>query len=372
MEKILILHLIDHYKIGGPGKTILNSAKFINNKFDIHIGVFQPSHCANDLLTAANKNNIPTIVLKDSIGLNIKNLFLLSKYIINNKITIVHSHGYKTNIIALFVKLIAPQIKIVTTLHGWIVNNPKQYIYKLCDLVISFFFDGVICVSKAIYNSLPKFVQRKPSTKRIHNAIVIKDYDNNTDRTNIRKELAIEDEIFLIGIIGRLSKEKGCREAIELFHHLQTNNFSYKAIFIGEGPDKNMINSLIERYQLTDRVKIVGFKPYIQPYLAALDLLLVPSFTEGISNVILESLTQKVPIIATKVGGTPEIIANGYNGMLVHPGKPYEWYDTVIKLFSDEGLRRQITFNGFQVISDKFSFYQRMLKVEQLYTQILS
>jgi len=370
---INILHLIDHYRIGGPGKTIINSSRFINcTMFKIHIASFlPPTERKTDLISAAESFSIPHLKLYDKRGLNPTIILELLRYIRDNDINILHTHGYKADFIGLIVKSICKPLTLVTIHHGWITNNARQKLYIKLDLFLSRFFDGVITVSDSLYNMLPEVVKKKDKSTVINNAIVLTDYEKDKNRHEVRSKYGIDVQETAIGVIGRLSVEKGCLDMLCAFNEIIKVESRTKLIFVGEGPLFIELKRKIESQQLSDRAILIGYHSPIQPIYEALDILVCPSHTEGLSNVILEAMAKRLPIVATRVGGTSEVICDHVNGLLVDSQNPVQLASAVLKLIKDPKLLLTISSRGEETVRTKYTFQERMLKIEEFYLFLL-
>jgi len=374
MEKSNILHLIDHYRIGGPGKTIINSVSYINKeKYQIHVSSFIDADVGiSEFSKACLSDGIPYLALMDKAGINYNHLKTIKSYLKDNNIQILHSHGYKTNLIALLLKVLDNRLSIATTYHGWITNNKKQKLLKSIDLFLVNYFDAIISVSQLIYDEIEKKKSIRTLHEVIHNAILLSDYKPNGNRMLYRKKLSVNDGEILIGAIGRLSPEKGCLELIDIFHSVQKKLKNIKLAYIGEGPLEGQLREAAAEHGLTERIIFTGYQNSIQPWYEALDVFVSPSQTEGLSNVILEAMAFELPVIATNVGGNKEIIKNGVNGMLVEYGFSRQFAEAINLLASSDGMRKTFGKNAYQTVKEKFDFKLRMQKVECLYDKMMA
>jgi glycosyltransferase involved in cell wall biosynthesis len=370
---INILHLIDHYRIGGPGKTIINCFKFTDNsKFSIHVATFVPSkNGGTEFTTALRRNGIPFLSLQDSRGIAITSVMALKKYIQKNQIRILHSHGYKTDILALIIKKILPGLVVVTTHHGWIANTLRQDMVVRLDLFLTRCFDGILVVSKSLLDSIPRSVKNKKPCVLIHNAIVLNDYRPQNRRERIRTKLFIDKDELVLGVVGRLSPEKGCVEMLKAFTMIYAERPKTKLLFIGEGPLAGLLKRKAEILKVADRVIFRGHCNPVNPFYEALDVLVCPSITEGLSNVILEALAYRLPVIATDVGGNGEIIRNGFNGYLVKPHDIEALKVACLKLIDDPCLAALFGKRGKEILINKFDFQQRTRKEERFYITVI-
>ncbi len=127
-----------------------------------------------------------------------------------------------------------------------------------------------------------------------------------------------------------------------------------------------------ERRGLSDTVIRLGHQEHIQKFYEALDLYVSPSLTEGISNVILEAIALETPVVATAVGGTPEIITHQHDGFLVPAGSPEAIAKAVGHLLETPQERARLAANGYETISERFSFHRRMERVCRLYDDLFN
>src|SRR5207244_4478612 len=124
----------------------------------------------------------------------------------------------------------------------------------------------------------------------------------------------------IVGAAGRLSPEKGFDVLVDAIALVRDHNPDVAFAIFGDGPCRPDLQQQISSLGLTGAVALAGFRLDLDQYLPHLDLLVLPSHTEGLPNVVLEACAAGVPVVATAVGGTPEVIEDGASGFLVPPG----------------------------------------------------
>ncbi len=166
-DKIKVLHLIDQYRTGGPGKTIMNTAKYIDHvRFEVHVGLFFSEESPNsEFVDRIRKEGIPHLLLADKRGINLFNLRKLTIYIRKEGIKIIHTHGYKTDIHGVVLKILLRNVRLVTTHHGWITNTFSQKLFARLDLLATVFFDGITVVAESLLPMIPWLTKK---TGRVH------------------------------------------------------------------------------------------------------------------------------------------------------------------------------------------------------------
>ena len=295
----------------------------------------------------------------------------MRRYLRRHAIDLLHTHGYRTDALG-YLAALGTNIRLVTTHHGWITNNRRQELFKRMALELCRLFDGVELVSEQLRDELPGAFKRSSRVEVVHNALVLADYRPRGQRDAIRARLGVGPEHRLVGVIGRLSVEKGCLEMVDAFRLLTATHPSARLMFVGEGPIRQTLETRVAEYGLQPLVRLVEHQREIQPVYEAIDIVASPSRTEGLSNVILESLALKRPMVATRVGGNTEILTDGVTGLLIKPRDPAAMADALSRLLTSDELRERLVRAGAERIRTAFSFDARMRVEEAFYEQAMT
>ena len=145
-----------------------------------------------------------------------------------------------------------------------------------------------------------------------------------------------------------------------------------KAIIIGDGQEKERLMNFCSDNGLRDKVIFSGYQNNIANVYQIMDLIVLPSFSEGLPNVILEAMAFKIPVIATSVGGVPEVITDGLNGLLVPPGNSDLMAEKIIELQGNKRESENIGENGYRSLYPRFSPEHRSDQILTLYEELLS
>jgi glycosyltransferase involved in cell wall biosynthesis len=269
-------------------------------------------------------------------------------------------------------------MRIVYTAHGFVFNEPlskvRRKIYKLSETISTSIQNAIIAVSEADRQSAIKHkVTDGRKIVTIHNGI---DFDKyNFYASELAKEkLELSKDQKYFGTIASFYNTKGYPYLVEAIKELRNSNWSkfakYSWVFMGDGPEKEKIIKLIQEAGLENKIKIISSQSDAAQYLKAFDYFVLPSVKEGLPYTILEAGLAQVPIIATNVGGVPEIITDDLNGLLVGPANPLSLSQAIKKLAGDDQLAQKLAENNLENIKNNFSLDKTLTKTEALYLKM--
>jgi glycosyltransferase involved in cell wall biosynthesis len=196
-------------------------------------------------------------------------------------------------------------------------------------------------------------------------------------RTRIRREFNIADDELLIGVVSRLSPEKGVRDFVQAFAICARKKGRVRALVAGDAIASTAAYAR-ELYQqaiglgVHDRIAFVGFRSDVADFYAAFDLLVVPSRHEGFGRVLLEGMAAGLPVIATGAEGIPEVVVDGETGLLVEPGRPEALADAMMNLLGNPDLARRMGRAGRERVKRCFTIEAQAQAMQALYDEIIS
>lgn len=367
-----ILHLRDTYEIGGPGKTILETHRAIDgSRFALHLGVFRLRRESPDtpFVRAARAVGMP---VHDVLGANRYDLRIVGsvlRLVRELDIDIVHAHEVKSDVVAYLAAWIR-RVPIMTTVHGWIGNSAKQRAMIALTKRVIRGFDRVIAVSGRIHDELQAAGVPDRALRLLNNAIVLDRY-RRTGRTGYLAELFGRPVAGpVIAAIGRISPEKGQMDLVEALGILKSRGCDVSAVFAGDGPDKPAVIARVRALGLEDRVCLAGYIDQTPRLLEETHLLVLPSHTEGLPNVALEALAMNVPVLATRVGGTPEVVIDNETGRLVEAKTPTALADGIADFLANPAPWRAMASRGAARVASQFSFDTRTRRLENIYSEL--
>lgn len=372
MRTLKILHLRDTYEIGGPGKTILETFRAIDHeRFQLHLGVFAKHGDPGDspFTTEARRLGFPVHLVWGRHSYDPTTVGRVRDLVKALQIDIVHAHEVKSDFIAYLVSWLYP-VSIVTTLHGWIGNGAKDRFLGWLDKRIVRKFDRVIAVSRQIEKM--SLVAGVPQEKlcMLHNAIVVERYRRTGRRGGLSEIIGRKLNCPIIASVGRLSPEKGHADLIKAIDLVRRAGEQVALVLIGDGPSRAKLVEQINVYGLQEAVHLLGYVQDPQRLLEDVDLMVLPSHTEGLPNAALEALLMEVPILATRVGGTPEVVMDKITGRLVPPHMPEALADGIRDFLANPEVWRVMAQKGKQLVKAEFDFQARTRKLETIYSEM--
>ena len=261
--------------------------------------------------------------------------------------------------------------RVVFTAHGWAFNEAKSSLRRLGMILSSrisvWFLDRIVTVSR--YDSrraLALGVAPRSKLMTVHNALPPSDGDllNRADARRRLQRLAGGSSLrarFVVGCVSELTANKGLVHIINAAARLRASpeSFRFRIIIIGGGEDRSYLAGHIAALRLGDVVSLAGFVPNAASLLRGFDAFALPSLKEGLPYVILEAARAGLPIIATGVGGIPEIMRNENNGLLVPPSDPASLASSMCRLMRDARLRERLTRQALRL--EGATAFRRML-----------
>ena len=368
---IRVLHLRDSPWVDGPGRTILETATRIDRtRIDYHVGAFvsNPGE-PHPLVVALEQRGLPVHPVEDRGGVGPDMVSRVVDLIDRLGIDILHTSEFRSNVLALLSRRKRP-IKLVSTAHGWIANDLRGHIYSWADRVLLRRFDRVILVSHAMRRRLPAWWVPDSRVRILHNALMTENYGRDLlDRPRLAPVQSGEVRVLNV---GRLSAEKGQDLLLRAVAELRAECPRLQLLFAGIGPLEPELRQLSAHLGIADRVQFLGYVSDMPALYASVDLVVQSSLTEGLPNVILEAAYLGVPIIATDVGGTREVIEHGVSGWLLRPGSTRALSEALRRYLADPATLIEMAARGRVRIESNFAFPARTEGQSNIYAEIAS
>jgi glycosyltransferase involved in cell wall biosynthesis len=350
---VKILHIISSGGMYGAEAVILNMSRTLNEALHTSVlGVFSNSSNPNlQLHEVAAKEGIESHLIPCKGQIDSTVIAGIRQLSTQTHADIIHAHGYKADIYSYFA-LRGSRIPLVSTCHTWYDNNRLVTLYGKADRLVLRNYAAVVAVSDEVKQRLLKAGVREDKIHLVRNGIDLRPFDNaSPSLTNA----TVKGHPPIVGLIGRLSVEKGVDIFLHAAAHVLVELPSTKFVVVGEGPDRDKLESLIDELKLRQNVSMLGRRDDMPSVYASLDIMVSASRQEGLPMAILEGMASSLPIIATPAGDVPVMIRDGQTGVIVPPENARLLASAIVALLQNPAQRERLGAAARKLIQDEFS-----------------
>ncbi len=295
----------------------------------------------------------------------------LTAYLRLNEIDLVHAHMFRAEVIGTHAAVAAGTPVIMATVHSSRTRSPED-VAELAGLTRH--MDRLIVPSASIETKVRREDRGEARFAIIPNGVDLSRFSASTPPCTLRNDFGIPASAFLIGVVARLEPEKGHRFLVEAMPGVVEVAPNAWLAIVGEGSlaDELRARAAGLPAPARDRVVFTGRRDDISAVTADLDVAVLPSLREAQGISILEAMARRKPVVASRVGGVPEVITDGVDGLLVPPADPQALVGAITRLAAGEGLRRRIAEAGYQTVKERFSIDSMVRRVEEVYDEELT
>jgi len=366
---IRVLHLRDSPWVDGPGRTILETGSHLDPaRVEFHIGALvPPAKSPHPLVDMARQRGLSAIEFEDHGGFDNALVERIVRVIDERQINVLHTSEFRTRVVALLCRLRRP-VHLATTAHGWIANDRNRRLVRVLDKALLRISELVIMVSDATRRRVPRWWLPSRRVHVLHNALVLGEYGSEF-LAKPRRAVDPRGRVTILNV-GRLSPEKGQDMLIRAVHRLLPEYPGLHLKIAGIGPLEDSLRSLAGTLGMADRVEFAGYVKDMPPLYDDCDIVVQSSYTEGLPNVILEAAYLKVPLLATAVGGTDEVVRHGESAWLIRPD--FEELVAGLRRFLERPAEfARMAERGHADVLENFSFDARTEKLTRLYEALV-
>lgn len=365
-----ILHIITRLDRGGSSENTLITVACLDRRR------YRPS------LMAGPSSEGAAAILIPHLGRKIRPLHDLLAFaemyakIRQGRYTIVHTHSSKAGILGRWAARLAGVPIIVHTPHGHVFYGYNErvptYLFIVLERLTARITDKIITLTEA---GIKEHVERRIAPREkfisIHSGVDLAPHTElPPDPAAARKRFGLSPDCLVVGSVGRFEPVKGYDILLRAAGLLRTRQPKVQFLLAGEGEEAPHLKRLAEELQVDDRVFFPGWQQELPQVLSALDLFVLPSRNEGMGRVLVHAMAMGTPIVATRVGGIPEVLGEGETGLLVAPDDPAELAAAIERLLTDRALagkigeagrRRASAYSADKMVADIESLYDTLL-----------
>jgi glycosyltransferase involved in cell wall biosynthesis len=298
----------------------------------------------------------------------------LARHIARRRISIVHAYNFYGNVFAI------PPARLVAPVVIASIRDRAPYLTAMQKRVQRYacqFADCILVNAEAVKDWLIDEGYDPANIVVIRNGVEMTRFEGAPQGDRIRRELAIPADAPLVTVVSRLTRQKGIENFLEATATLKARYPNARFLIVGETAPSDRaylteLTGLAGQLGVADRVTFTGLRSDVPAVLGCADVAVMPSLNEALSNVLLESMAAGAPVVATRVGGTPEALADGETGLLVPPGDSGAIAAAVAHLLDDRELAWRLGRAAHERIARKFSVEEMVRATEQLYADLLA
>ena len=363
--KPLVVHIIDRLPPDGAERLLTDVLKNRSDKYKFIVICLIEGGL---LVTEIEEMGIPVVVLGRSGRYDISLLVRLVRWLRKHQPLAVHTHLFTADSWGRLAAFIARVPGIFSTVHS--VNSWKSSLHKFVDRIFAIFTTKVIACSEEVAQVL-KNTDGIPGNRviSIANGVSL-DRISSIQAIDLQQEFGIEQNITTLTIVGRLHEAKGHTDLLPVFSRLLQEDHNLHLLIIGEGELENQIVKQISKLNIGKHITLTGFRSDVLSIIAACDVVVMPSRWEGLPMALLEAMALEKPVIATKVGGIPNVIHDGKNGLLVDVDNMGMFEEKLNLILHDKVLREQLAANAKLTVLNHYSAKAASSRYEELYDNI--
>lgn len=367
MPRVHVMHVLLSLCTGGLEKQVVN----VINRTDRER--FRHSVCCLDsvgpLAEMLEEPRPEVHLLARTPGLSLSLPFRLARMFASEKVDVVHTRGLGTYMYSALAARMA-RAALVYGEHGDLPMIREKRRRRAAMRTLAWLTDGLYAVSEAGRLGLAELSHRAPERIDVIPNGVETDLFRPGDPAAARDRIGIDPDAFVIGFVGRVAPVKNLGALFAALPEVSDAVGDVDVVIVGDGPDMENVRQLAAASGTPKRVHLLGERRDVPDILPAMSVIVLSSFNEGHSNVILEAMSAGCPVVASEVGGNPEIVRDGETGFLFPADRPAELAERLVRLARSPDLRRRLGENARSVVLTEFSMHLMIEQYEALYSRL--
>jgi len=369
MRPAVVCHLRPSNWFGGPEKQIFEqSLALAPDRWQAVVGSFLEGRSEIDLVSRAQAGGIPTFLLQTRSPFSPAAISQLRTQLRKHRVDLLVTHGYKADLIGYWATR-GTSVPLLVCIRGYTGENLRVRFYEWIDKRLLVRVKHVLAVSEMTRRIVERQGVPPGRVSVIHNGVRIP--ETPVTPADLRGELGLPSSARIVMAVGRLSTEKGHRYLVEATRHLVASRPDVHVVLVGEGRERPSLELQVRQLQLTSHIHFAGFRRDVLSCIQAAELVVNPSLTEGSPNIVLETLSVGKPVVATEVGGVPEILSDHETGWLVPPSNPLSLARAVEDVLDHPEQTELISRRGHDAARQRFSFESQAKQLMELYDATL-
>jgi glycosyltransferase involved in cell wall biosynthesis len=385
-----VLRVIARLNMGGPALHVAYlSAGLAERGYETTLVAGSLALGEESMAGVAERLGVPIVAVPDlhreiSPLRDLRAVYHVAELIRELRPQILHTHTAKAGAIGRLAALVAAEAAppiVVHTFHGHVLRGYfgplRSTVFRLLERGLARRTTALVAVSPEVRDDLVA-LGVAPAEKfavvrlGIELDTRVSEADGDRQRQETRRRLGIAPERFVVGWIGRMTAVKRTDDVLLAFRRLRDRGVDAALCMVGDGPDREAAERLAHELGVVRDSLFLGYQDEVAPYYAAFDALILPSANEGTPVSAIESLAGGRAVVATAVGGVPDVVRDGVDGFLVEPGDVDAMADRLARLASDAGLRRRMGDAGRESVRERYAVRRLLDDTDELYRRLLA
>jgi glycosyltransferase involved in cell wall biosynthesis len=386
-EPIRILRVIARLNMGGPAIHVSNLAAGLEPRgYETTLVAGSLARGEDSMAFLAERLGIPVLTVPElqrevSPIDDARSVRRMRDIIRELRPHILHTHTAKAGAIARAAALVSGEARppiLVHTFHGHVLKGyfdpVRTVFFKEVERSLARVTDALVAVSPEVRDELvaagiaprEKFAVIRlgiPLEERLGDATADLDY---------RQLYGIPEQAFVVGWVGRMTDVKDTDAVLEIVGAARAKGLDVALVMVGDGPDRERLEQLAHDLGIARSTFFVGYQPEVAGYYELFDAFLLPSVNEGTPVSAIEALASGTPVVATRVGGVPDVVRDGEDGFLFEPGDTDAAAERLARLASDPALGATLGESGRERVLERYSVARLVDDVDRLYRSLLA
>jgi glycosyltransferase involved in cell wall biosynthesis len=380
---IRVARVIARLNVGGPAQHVIHlTARLPRDRFESLLLAGRESPSEGDMRDLAARSGVQPIVVP-GLGRRIspagdaRSLLFLIRCFRRFRPHLVHTHTAKAGAIGRLAARICGVPIVVHTYHGHVFHGyfsrPLTAAFLAVERMLARSTTRLLTVSESVKQELERYGIGRPGQVTVLPLGLDLERFVGCERHAgwLRREIGAGERTPLIGIVARLVPIKRHDDFLDAAARLQTRWPDARFLIVGDGERRAPLEAAARRHGLADRVTFLGWRRDLDRIYADLDVVVLTSANEGSPVSLIEAMAAARPVVATRVGGVPDLVEHGVNGLLVPPGDPPAVADAITTLLADADRRRAMGNAGRKRVRDAHGVDRLVADVDRLYSELV-
>lgn len=370
--KTRVLWLIKGLGAGGAEQLLVNSLPHLDrSRFEYHVAYILP--WKDDNVPFFKAHDVPVHCLGGGNAADLRVVARLRRLLAELRIDILDAHLPYSGIVGRVAARRAGTPVVIYTEHSLAVQRQLagfHFVSFVANTLTYGMNDLVLSVSRDTFRDVSRFTVGRVPVRLVYNGIPLHSFDRGAIEAD-RAALGVPEHHKVVGHVATFTPKKRQFDLLEAAKLVIDEDPDVTFVLVGKGALRAELESRAAELGIGGHVVFPGFVPDLRAALACFDVFALSSLYEGLPTVAIEAMALGVPVVATWVGGTPEIVNQDHDGILVPPRNPPALARGLLRLLGDDGLRAEMSTRAQQSVRSKFDIRRRVDEVEAIYDELL-